>query len=288
MRPERAPGTVASMETGTPLPIAFQGEHGAFSEMAIRTLCGEGVGTLPRPDLAGAFAAVEAGDAGSAVVPVENSLGGSIDETYEQLMRRSLTIQAEIQIPIQQCLMARPGMGLEDLERVYSHPQALAQCREFLRARPGWELHAVYDTAGAARLVAEAGPKVAAIAPRGAAALYGLEVLREGIQDDPSNTTRFLRVGRAAPERTGKDKTSLVFVLKDVAGALFKALAVFALRELNLRKLQSRPSRERPWHYAFYVDLEGHREDLPVARALAHLEELTTYLKVLGSYPATV
>lgn len=267
---------------------AFQGEHGAFSEAAIKAMLGEAAGRVPCPDLAGAFRAVVEGRAEVAVVPIENSLGGSIDETYEQLLRHDLVIEGELSIPIRQCLMARPGVGVGEIARVYSHPQGLAQCRRFLEAHPGMALHAVYDTAGAARMVAAEGGPIAAIGSEEAARLYGLAVLEAGIQDDPGNTTRFIRVGRERRAPTGADKTSLMFALKDMPGALFKALAAFALRDINLKKLQSRPSRERAWHYAFYVDLEGHLGDERVRRALAHLEELTSALKVLGSYPQAV
>lgn len=272
-----------------PKIVAFQGEHGAFSEHAIRAMYGDSVTTLPQPDLRSAFVAVERGDAACALVPIENSVGGSIDGTYEELLKGSLMIEAETQIPINQCLLVPKGTQIPDIKRVYSHPQALAQCQEFLRRQADWDMHAVYDTAGAARMVAkdEAGD-AAAIAPRMAAELYGLTVLRPNIQDDPSNTTRFIRVGHERAKITGEDKTSLMFVLKDVPGALFKAIACFALRELNLRKLQSRPSKARAWHYAFYLDFEGHVDDPSVQKALGHLEELTSFLKVFGSYPATV
>lgn len=263
----------------------FQGEPGAFSETAVRRMLGEDVEAVPFRELVDVFGAVVDERVDCAVVPIENSLGGSIDGTYEQLLQRPLLIEAEIQIPIDQCLMAPPGVPLEAITRVYSHPQALAQSARFLSDHPHWELHAVYDTAGAARMVRDIGGAVAAVGPAGAAAMYGLQLLQERIQDDPSNHTRFIRVGRWQQAATGDDKTSLIFTLKDTPGALFKAIAAFALRDVNLTKLQSRPSRERAWHYQFYVDLQGHREDPAVKRALAHLEELTSVLKVLGSYP---
>lgn len=265
--------------------IAFQGERGAFSEMAVHAMFGDDVVAVPQREFADVFQATLDRKVDGAVVPIENSLGGSVDGTYEQLRRRPLLIEGELQLPIHQCLMAPPGTDLDAIERVYSHPQALAQSARFLAARPGWEVHAVYDTAGAARMVAEIGGKVAAIAPARAAEIYGLDLLREAIQDDPSNHTRFIQIGFERMAPTGDDKTSLIFTLKDVPGALFKAIAAFSLRDLNLTKLQSRPSRERPWHYSFYVDVQGHRDDPAVQRALGHLDELTTVVKVLGSYP---
>jgi prephenate dehydratase len=248
-------------------------------------MLGPEVEAVPHRELHQVFQAVVDEEVCCGVIPIENSLGGSIDGTYGELWKTPLSIEAELQIEINQCLMAPPGVTLEEIERVYSHPQALAQSARFLSRHPDWEVHAVYDTAGAARMVSEIGGPVAAVASSRAAEIYGLDLVREKIQDDVSNHTRFIRVGRWQQGPTGKDKTSLIFTLKDVPGALFKAVAAFALRDVNLTKLQSRPSRERAWHYQFFVDLLGHREDLEVKRALVHLEELTTVLKVLGSYP---
>lgn len=265
--------------------VAFQGEPGAFSEMAVHTMFGPEVEAVGHREFAQVFQAVVDKKADCALVPIENSLGGSIDPTYQQLLECPLQIEAEIEVRIQQCLLVPPGTSIEQIERVYSHPQALAQSSRLLADHPQWEVHAVYDTAGAARMVAEMGPGAAAIGPSRAGELYQLDNLQKGVQDDPNNHTRFIRVGRRHSPPTGDDKTSLVFILKDVPGALFKAIAAFALRELNLTKLQSRPSRQRAWHYSFYVDFLGHRDDEPVQKALDHLEELTTHLKVLGSYP---
>ena len=264
---------------------AFQGEPGAFSELAVRRMLGPEVEAVPHREFADVFQATLNREVDCAVVPIENSLGGSVDGTYEQLRRRPLLISGEIQLPIVQCLMVPKGKALEDIHRVYSHPQALAQSARFLRTHSHWEVHAVYDTAGAARMVRDIGGDVAAIGPSGAAELYDLEILHEGVQDDPNNHTRFILVGFERQPQTGDDKTSLIFTLKDVPGALFKAIAAFALRELNLTKIQSRPSKERPWHYSFYADVQGHRDDPVVQKAVAHLEELTTQVKILGSYP---
>ncbi len=266
--------------------VAFQGELGAFSEVAVRTMFGNEVKVVPCREFSDVFQATLDRLVDCALVPIENSLGGSVDGTYEQLRRRPLLIEGEIQISIDQNLMAPEGTSLEAIQRVYSHPQALAQSSRLLALHPHWEVHAVYDTAGAARMVAhQSEPGAAAIASTRAAEIYGLQVLLPRVQDDPSNHTRFIRVGYDRILPTGNDKTSLIFTLKDVPGALFKAIAAFALRDLNLTKLQSRPSRERPWHYSFYADVQGHRDDPAVQKALGHLEELTTVVKILGSYP---
>ncbi|MBI3891843.1 MAG: bifunctional chorismate mutase/prephenate dehydratase, partial [Candidatus Wallbacteria bacterium] len=181
-----------------------------------------------------------------------------------------------------------PGTRIEDIRRVYSHPQALAQCERFLELHPGWEAHALYDTAGSARLIArEKLASGAAVACRRAAQVYGLELLAEGIEDNPQNYTRFIQIRREAAPPTGKDRTSIVFGAKDSPGALFKSLSIFAIRDINLKKLESRPSKEAPWQYVFYLDFEGHVTDEPCSKALGHLEEICHFVKVLGSYPRT-
>jgi prephenate dehydratase len=266
--------------------VAFQGEPGAFSEQAVLTLLGKRVVPTGLAGLADVFQAVETGKAQWGVVPIENSLGGSIAGTYDQLLASKLQIVAELGLPIVQCLLTTPGVKLRDIRRVYSHPQALAQCEKFLE-RQGWEAHAVYDTAGAAKLVATQDPKNgAAIASRRAADIYKLAVQKEGIQDSRMNVTRFVQIGREGCKRSGTDRTSIVFTTKDTPGALWKVLSIFAIRDINLKKLESRPSKERPFDYVFYVDLDGHTSDEPVARSLEHVREVTHYVKILGSYPA--
>jgi prephenate dehydratase len=269
------------------LRVAFQGERGAFSESAAVGLLGAGIELLPCPDLPAVFRCVEDGRAATGLVPIENSLGGSVVQTYDLLLTRRLVIVAETCLPVVQCLMALPGVRTREVRRVYSHAQALAQCERFLAGHPGWEVHAVYDTAGAAKLVAERRlADAAAIASRRAAALYGLSVLREGIQDSRVNVTRFVQIGHRLPGPTGRDRTSIVFAARDIPGALWRSLSIFAIRDINLKKLESRPSKRRPWDYVFYADLEGHVTEERCARALDHLLEITHYVKVLGSYPA--
>lgn len=266
---------------------AFQGERGAFSERAARGMIGERTTPLPCPSFEEVFGAVEAGRARYGVIPIENSLVGSIHRNYDLLLERSLTIVGETQLRIVHCLTAPKGLRLGSIRRVYSHPVALEQCRRFLEKHPKMEPVPYYDTAGAARMVAEEQPEGgAAIAGPFAAELYGLKVLKAGIEDEKSNHTRFLLLAKRPVRVQGRAKTSIVFAMKNQPGALFKMLSVFALRDINLTKIESRPVRHKTWQYYFYLDLEGTVQDPVVQRALDHLGELATFIKVLGSYRA--
>jgi prephenate dehydratase len=226
------------------------------------------------------------------VVPIENAVFGSVRVNYDHLRTHAVTIVGELQLRIHHCLMAPDGATIEGLTVVRSHQQALGQCRDWLRAHvPQATPEATPDTAGAARAVADAGDStMAAVASRRAAERYGLDVLADGLQDDAQNFTRFLVLAPAgedaAPVGTGALKTSLAFVLQEnVPGALFKSLAVFALRELDLAKIESRPLVGHPGRYRFYLDVQGAVAGEPVARALEHLREITREFQVLGSYP---
>jgi prephenate dehydratase len=275
--------------------VAFQGEAGAFSEEAVEAFFedAEPVGCASFEDV---FAALENEDADRAAIPIENSLHGSVHANYDLLRTREARITGEHWMRIRHYLMARPGASLDEMRRVRSHPQALGQCRAFLRERmPQAEVIPAHDTAGAAREVAdsEGDNRTAAIASRRAADEYGLAVLAEDIESNPENYTRFLALARPgdAPSDEAQDedrscKTSLVFALNEnVPGALFKSLAVFALRELDLFKIESRPLIGTPGEYVFYLDVEGAAASEPVRRALGHLREITSEARVLGSYP---
>jgi prephenate dehydratase len=216
------------------------------------------------------------------VLPLENSVGGTIHRNYDLLLEHELPITGEVELDVVHCLQALPGTKLEDIKVVYSHPQALAQCERYLKDL-GVTVEAVYDTAGGAKLIAEqkqAG--AAALASRRAAEVFGLEVLQEAVQDNEFNITRVALVGGALPPEA--NNTTIVFALPSTPGALFKALSVFALRDINLTKLESRPMRGRPWEYLFYVEVDARRDDLPCARALTHLAEFAKWSRVLGSY----
>jgi prephenate dehydratase len=273
------------------MTIAFQGELGAFSEEAVYAVF-ETAELVPCAGFEDVFAAVEGGTADRAVVPIENSVFGSVHINYDHLRQHDVQIVGEVNLRIRHHLMASEATSLDRVRRVQSHPQALGQCRRFLRQHlPEAETQPMYDTAGAAKHVAEAGvPDTAAIASEAAAARYGLTVLAAEIEDDPKNFTRFLVLARADaevdPPVEALMKTSIVFALREnVPGALFKSLAVFALRDLDLFKIESRPRVGHPGRYLFYLDVQGRATDEPVERALDHLGEITAELKVLGSYP---
>lgn len=264
---------------------AFQGELGAYSELAALEYFNREVTVLPRAAFAHVFDAVSAGEADHGVIPIENSLTGSIHDNYDLLLSHDLIITGEIKLRIMQNLLAVPGTRMEDVRRIYSHPQALSQCKDFLSRLEGVELVSMYDTAGAARKVRDAGrTEEAAIASEQAALDYGLEILRAGIESNHKNFTRFLVLSRELAEKAEDSKTSIVFSTRDIPGALFKSLSVFALRDINLYKIESRPIPGSPWEYMFYLDFGGDIRDEVTKRAITHLEEIASYLKVLGSY----
>jgi prephenate dehydratase len=266
--------------------IAYQGEPGAFSEAAARRVSTDAQ-LLPFRSFEDVFDAVDAGPAGYGVLPIENSIGGSIHRNYDLLLEHELPIVGEVEMPVVHHLLALPGTSLDQLRRVYSHPQGLAQCERFLRTLTGIEIIATYDTAGSAKLVAdERLTDAAAIASARAGQVFGLSSLASGIQDYDDNITRFIVIGRRPIDSAVPDKTSIVFSLPNEPGSLFKALSVFALRNVDLTKMESRPIPGRPWAYLFYTDLAAARDELPCARALSHLAEFAPTLRVLGSYPS--
>jgi len=262
--------------------LAYQGEPGAYSEAAARLYGGPDAETLPCKSFDDVFEAVVQGRATHGVVPLENSVGGTIHRNYDLLLDHDLPITGEVQLDVAHCLQALPGTLLADVKVVYSHPQALAQCEKYLKSL-GVTVEAVYDTAGGAKLVAEQKLQgAAALASRRAAEVFGLEVLQEAVQDYAFNVTRFAIIGGdAVPDA---NKTAIVFALPSTAGALFKALSVFALRDINLSKLESRPLRGKPWEYLFYVEVDARRDDVSCTRALTHLSEFATWVRVLGTF----
>ena len=265
--------------------IAFQGEPGAYSEAAALRLRPDAE-TLAQPTFEHVFECVAAGRASHGILPVENSIAGSIHRNYDLLVDHELPIVSEVELPVVHHLMALPGVREADVRRVFSHPQALAQCERFLRRLPGVELVATYDTAGSARMIRDEGLRdAAAVASARAAELFGLTTLHAGIQDFEDNITRFVVISRDSEPLGPPTKTSIVFALPNAPGALFKALSVFALRDIDLTKLESRPLRGKPWEYLFYVDLAIAREDPACVRALAHLSEFAKWVRTLGTYP---
>lgn len=266
--------------------VAFQGEPGAFSEQAARQHFGAAIATLPCTSFEGIFAALEAGEADYGVVPIENSVAGSINRAYDLLLEHDFRVWGEILLRVRHNLLAPAGTTLDQIHTVRSHPQALAQCERWLNQR-GLKAVPWYDTAGSAKELAEhPEPGVAVIASALAAQTYGLEVLAAGIEDLAWNTTRFFVIGRGEPPVTGKAKTSLVFAVSHDPGSLYGCLGEFATRGINLAKLESRPRRNRPWHYVFYLDFEGHWQDPTCQQALVGLLARAAFVKLLGSYPA--
>jgi prephenate dehydratase len=266
------------------MKVAIQGEAGSFSHEAANRLL-PGCTIVPCARSAEVFDAVEDGRVPVAVIPIENSLAGSVAEHFDLLLTRDVFIQREFRLRIVHNVIASPGVKLNDVQRVLSHPVALEQCRDFFRLHRKIQPEPFYDTAGAVKhVVGNKLQHAAAIAGLHAAAVYGGKVLRAGVEDDKRNFTRFFLVRRQRHPLSGANKTSVAFKLKNVAGALFKALSVFALRDISLSKIESRPMRGRPWEYIFYVDfLRG--DDEAARNALRHLGEVAELVKVLGVYP---
>jgi arogenate/prephenate dehydratase len=266
--------------------IAYQGVTGAYSEAAALRF-NASADLLSCPSFEDVFGAVDGRQATHGILPIENTIGGTIHRNYDLLLEHELPIVAEVKLAVVHHLIVNEGTTLEQIKRVYSHPQGLAQCERFLRHLKGVEIVATYDTAGSAKMIKEeALMDSAAIASERAARNFGLEVLQSGIQDYADNTTRFLIVAKAATPLGLPDKTTIVFTLSNEAGVLFKALSVFALRDIDLTKLESRPIPDRPFEYLFYADLSATRDELPCDRALMHLAEFAPSLKTLGSYPS--
>ncbi|HQR53219.1 MAG TPA: prephenate dehydratase [Burkholderiales bacterium] len=267
--------------------VAFLGPRGTFSEEAAIKHFGASTGKVVAGSIDEVFRKVQAGSAGYGVVPVENSTEGAVGRTLDLLLATPLRICGEIALPVHHHLLAK-GTGADAPLRIYSHAQSLAQCHDWLEQNhPGVVRVAVVSNAEAARLAA-AEPGAAAIASRAAAELYGLDVLASNIEDDPNNTTRFLVLGTHDAAGSGRDKTSLVMSAPNRPGAVHALLSPLARHGVSMTRLESRPSRTGLWEYVFFVDLEGHREDPPVAGALGELQALAAFLKVLGSYPVAV
>ncbi len=280
-------GTTETNEAKNPR-VAFQGEPGAFSGEAARKLLGHEVELIPCETFEKMFAEVEGGSSEYCLAPIENSLFGSVHQNYDLLLKHSLRIVGEINLRIIHNLIAAPGTKIDDVKRVYSHPVALGQCRRFLSGRPEMRPVAAYDTAGSVKLIMESREAgAAAIASAAAAEVYGARILAPGIEDDQANFTRFLLLAREdACDETppNADKTSIVFSLENRTGSLYRAMAVFALRDIDLLKIESRPLIGRPWEYSFYLDFIGAQTEPRVRNALANLREFATSVKVLGSY----
>ncbi len=265
--------------------IAYQGEPGAFSEQAARKFFGAHAALRPLPTFSDVFADVERHPAGFGIVPIENSLFGSIHQVYDLLLKHKLFIIGEVKLRIELHLMALPETKRNNVRTIYSQLQAIGQCENFLSTLKNVKVEAVHDTAAAARFIQERKRNdAAAIASEQAARVHGLQILKRNVESNHRNFTRFIALSRKPVKPSGKVKTSLVFAVKDIPGALFKALAVFAMRDINLLKVESRPIIGTPWEYLFYLDVEGIPDRNPLRQALNHLEEVCTLVRVLGSY----
>lgn len=269
------------------MTIAFLGPEGTFTQAAALKQFGHSVQTLPLATIGDVFREVESGNASYGVVPVENSTEGVVNHTLDQFMTSPLHICGEVELRIHHYLLGNMT-DIKQAKIIYSHRQSLAQCREWLETSlPGIELRDVSSNAEAARLAAKDSSALA-IASDAAAEIYGLNVLARNIEDEPDNTTRFLVIGKRATPPSGRDKTSLLVSTSNKPGALYRTLEPLVKHKISMTRIESRPSRRGMWDYVFFIDCEGHREDAHVAAALAELEQETSFLKILGSYPRSV
>lgn len=265
--------------------VAYQGEPGAFSEDACYKYFGKDVKTKPYPDFQMVFESVEHDKVTHAVVPVENSIEGSVAQVNDLLLDHDLSISGEVIVAVKHCLMVYDAATMESIKEVTSHPQALGQCRKFLSNHSNWRVTPAYDTAGSARIVAESKrTDLAAIASKRAASVYGLKILKEDIQSETANFTRFFVLEKTPPPAQDADKTSIVFATKNAPGALHKCLGEFATRNVNLTKLESRPRKNKPWVYVFYADLDCSMDDANCHAAIGGLLKTGAFVKILGSY----
>jgi len=265
--------------------VAFQGEIGAYGEEAAFQFFGPSIQVKPSESLDNVFRLVEQGEANYGVVPIENSLEGSISRVYDLLLDSRLKVCGETELRISHCLIANPEAHLGLIKKVYSHPQALAQCRAFLK-QLGSELIPTYNTAASVKMIKE--QKMTdggAVASARAAEIYQMKILAREIEDNPNNFTRFFILSKQDAPPSGNDKTSIVFAVKHKPGTLFTFLSELAARNINLTKIESRPTRQKPWEYNFYLDFEGHHQDKLSQEVLESLERVSVFVKVLGSYP---
>jgi prephenate dehydratase len=275
------------------LRAAFQGELGAFSQVAARQLAGDDCIPVPMQTFDDIFVSVLTGKCHCGVIPIENALHGSVHENYDNLLKYDLSIRGETFVRIVHNLIAPPGVKFSQVRRVYSHQVALNQCRRFFEENPQIEKTPFYDTAGSVKMVmAEGLTDAGAIASAQAAEIYGAKILKKSIEDNRENFTRFFLLQRpkrgsrvANSQGSKRFKTTVVFTTRNLPGALFRSLSAFALRDINLTKIESRPLRGKPWEYLFYLDFIGHVEDPACRNALNHLAELADMLRVLGCYP---
>ena len=268
------------------MKVAFQGELGAYSEMAVYSFFGKSADVKPCKSFDDVFESVKTGDVDYGVVPIENSIEGSVNRTYDLFLEYDLKVCGEIIIRISHCLIAHKGTKINQIKTVYSHPQALAQCRKFLEQNK-LKATSTFDTAGSVKMIKEEQLiDAAAIASERAAQIYDMSILEREIEDVKNNSTRFFVLDKQDSQYSGEDKTSIIFAAKSIPGALHKVLREFADRNINLTKIESRPTKQTPWEYHFYLDFEGHRTETKCQQALESIKDKTLFIKILGSYKA--
>ena len=273
------------MKTEKKIKVAYQGEPGAYSESAVYSYFGSSAQPLPCRTFSDVFRSVEMEKTAFGIVPIENSIEGSVNAVYDLFLKYDPRVCGEIILKITHCLIANPGTKLSDIKVIYSHPQALGQCRAYLESL-NCELISTYDTAGSVKMIKEQGlTDAGAIAGERAAQIYSMNILARDIADNPNNYTRFFVLSKNDAPPSGNDKTSVIFSTKHIPGALYQALGEFAKRKINLTKIESRPTKRRPWEYNFYLDFEGHRSEQRCAEALEGLRSKAVFVKILGSYP---
>ena len=271
------------MEKNIPV-VGFQGEIGAYSEKAVNLYFSK-ASSKAYKTFSDLFDALENEQIELAILPIENSIEGSVTESYELLLKSKVTVVGEINVKIEHCLISHHDTSKDDIDVIYSHTQALGQCKAYLK-NSGCDAVTTYDTAGSVKMIKEKNMKrAAAIASKDAAKLYDMSVIEENIQDHEDNFTRFFCLSKIPTKSTGNDKTSIVFSAGDVAGSLYKALKEFADGDINLTKLESRLTRKKAWEYNFYLDFEGHIDDENCKKAIQELINLGSSVKILGSYP---
>lgn len=277
----------ASRSLEAPLNIAYFGPEATYTHMAARERFGSSAAYVPKPGIADVFQEVGQGRVDYGVVPIENSTEGVVTHTLDMLVEADVRICAEVFLEVHHFLLSRSGKA-EDIRQIVSHPQALAQCRRWLTSNlPNVPVNEAPSTAQAAHMAAsDAG--LAAVASSLAKELYGLEIVEANIEDQTNNITRFLVIGGQTPSPSGEDKTSLVFSVKDEVGVLHRMLDPFARNRINMTKIESRPLKQKPWEYLFFLDLEGHVQEPRIQRAIKKLEKSCLFMKILGSYPSAV
>ena len=271
------------------MKIAYQGEAGAYSEMAVYKFFGsKTVEPTHCKDFKDVFESVKTGTVPNGVVPIENSIEGSVNQNYDLFLTYDLKVCGEIAVKLAHVLITNPQTNFEDIKTIYSHPQALGQCRNYIEKHK-WEINPTYDTAGSVKIIKEKQlPNTAAIASEKAANLYNMKIIARDIADNPTNYTRFLVLSHEDAAPTGDDKTSLIFSAKHAPGSLYKALGEFASRNINLTRIESRPTKTTAWQYNFYIDFEGHRTEKRCTDAIQAIEKYATFTKIIGSYPRVI